>query len=112
MNSVRYLLVGNSSFLILEDLEPYINYTDKIVEYQGYIGVLMKRAYDTYSLKSFGSIESELVHTKETTWINKFVQKEKIKYYEYLLLRLTSHLRNQKIDNIIYNYEDTLILAC
>ena len=112
MNSVRYLLVGNNSFLILEELEPYIIYKDKIVEYQGQIGVLVKRAGDTYFFKSFESIESELVYTKETNLINKFVQKEKIKYYEYLLLRLTSHLRNQKIDNIIYNYEDTLILAC
>ena len=112
MNSVRYLLVGNNSFLILEELEPYIIYKDKIVEYQGQIGVLVKRADDTYFFKSFESIESELFYTKETIWINKFVQKEKIKYYEYLLLRLTSHIRNQKIDNIIYNYEDTLILAC
>jgi len=111
MNSVRYLLIGNSSFLILEELEPYINCTDKIVKYQGHIGVLMKRA-DNYSLKSFESIENELEDTKETTWINKFVQKEKIKYYEYLLRRLTAHIRNQKIDNVIYNYEDTLILAC
>jgi hypothetical protein len=39
----------------------------------------MKRA-DNYSLKSFESIENELEDTKETTWINKFVQKEKIKY--------------------------------
>ena len=112
MNSVRYLLVGNSSFLILEELEPYVNYTDKVVEYQGNIGVIMKRAGDTYSLKSFESIESEIIYTRESTWINKFVQKEKIKYYEYLLRRLTAHIRNQKIDNIIYNYEDTLILAC
>jgi len=111
MNSVRYLLIGNSSFLLLEELEPHINCKDKIVEYQGHIGVLMKRA-DNYSLKSFESIENELEHTKESTWINKFVQKEKIEYYEYLLRRLTSHIRNQKIDNIIYNYEDTLILAC
>jgi len=55
MNSVRYLLVGNNSFLILEELEPYIIYKDKIVEYQGQIGVLVKRADDTYSFKSFES---------------------------------------------------------
>jgi hypothetical protein len=112
MNSVRYLLVGNNSFLILEELESYVDYTDKVVEYQGHIGVLMKRASGVYSLKLFESIESELFDTKESTWINKSVQKEKIKYYEYLLRRLTSHIRDQKIDNIIYNYEDTLILAC
>jgi hypothetical protein len=110
MNSVRYLLIGNSSFLLLEELEPYINCKDKIVEYQGHIGVLMKRA-DNYSLKSFESIENELEQTKESTWINKFVQKEKIKYYEYLLLRLTSHIRNQKIDEVTSPYE-TQILYC
>jgi hypothetical protein len=75
MNSVRYLLVGNNSFLILEELEPYIIYKDKIVEYQGQIGVLLKRADDTYSFKSFESIESELVYTKEKIWINKFIKK-------------------------------------
>lgn len=103
-------MIGNNSFLILEELEPYINCTDKIVEYQGHIGVLMKRA-DNYSLKSFESIENELEHTKESTWINKFVQKEKIKYYEYLLRRLTSHIRNQKIDEVTSPYE-TQILYC
>jgi hypothetical protein len=112
MNSVRYLIIGNKSLLILEDLEPYINYKDKIVECQGQIAVFTKRAGDTYSLRSFKSIENELLDTKESTWINKHIQKEKIKYYEYLLRRLTSHIRNQKIDNIIVNYEDTLILAC
>ena len=103
-------MIGNNSFLILEELEPYINCTDKIVEYQGHIGVLMKRA-DNYSLKSFESIENELEQTKESTWINKFVQKEKIKYYEYLLRRLTSHIRNQKIDEVTSPYE-TQILYC
>jgi hypothetical protein len=120
MNSVKYLLINNHAFLVLEELEsklcsfkwdPHGDRTCRIVEYDQQIVALIYE-YGSKYLASLIQIQNKISEIKKETHINKNIQKEKIEYNEYLIKKLTTHIRNQKIDNIIYNYEDTLILAC
>lgn len=121
MNSVKYLVINNHTFLVLEELEsklcsfkwdPHANRSCKIVEYNKQICVLICEYSNRY-LASLIHIQDVINEIKKDTHRNENIQKEKIEYNEYLLRKLTTHLRNQKIDEVTSkNEEYTLILAC
>jgi len=117
---MEYLIINNTAFLILEELEtelcsfkwdPYADRVCKIVEYNNKIS-LYTREYGNKYLVSLECIQECINNLIKKSNINENVRKEKIKYNEYLLKRLTTHIRNKKIDEITSTYEDTLILAC
>ncbi len=119
MDSVKYLIINNNAFLVLEELEselcsfkwdPHANRNCRIVEYDKQIGVLICEYGDKY-LASLISIQNVISKIKKETNRNENIQKEKIKYNEYLIEKLTTHIRNKKINEITSPYE-TQILYC